>query len=330
MTDTASPTRDNEKQEAAGDAPAEQVAAGDAQQYSVFTKRQTVMIVVLVAIAGFFSPFTAFVYFPAIQSIASDYEVSIELMNITVTVYLIVQGIVPTLLGDFSETVGRRPVYLAAFAIYCSASIGLALQRDYAALLILRMLQSAGSSGTIALAYGVIGDVAAPHERGAYVGLSHIGFNAAPALGPVVGGLLADRAGWSWIFVFLAALSGVLMVFLVLFLRETSRSIVGNGSIPPHGINRTLLQCFHHDTDVTSRPVRKIRAPDIVPCLKLILHKNTAPILLSNANFYMMYSCLQATLAPLLQRLYGLSPLQAGLCYICYGAAGGVASVRAD
>ena len=128
---------------------------------------------------------------------------------------------VPSIFGDLSESIGRRPVYLINFSIYCAASVGLALQRSYVALLLLRMLQSARSSGAIALAHGVIGDIAAPHERGIYVGTTHIGFNSAPALEPVIGGLLAQRVGWPWIFVFLAGFSGALLAFLGLFLHET-------------------------------------------------------------------------------------------------------------
>ena len=100
--------------------------------YSVFSKKQKILIVCLVAVAGFFSPFTAFIYFPALRSIATDFRVSMELMNVTVTVYLIIQAIVPSILGDLSENIGRRPTYLLIFTIYCAASIGLSLQRNYA------------------------------------------------------------------------------------------------------------------------------------------------------------------------------------------------------
>lgn len=307
----------------------EEVPENDSStHYSVFSLPQKTLIVTLIATAGFFSPFTAFIYFPALQSIATDLNVTIELMNITVTVYLLMQALIPAVLGDLSENIGRRPVYLLIFIVYCAASIGLALQRDYAALLVLRMLQSAGSSGTIALAYGVIGDIAAPHERGAYVGVSHIGFNSAPALGPVIGGLLADRAGWPWIFVFLAAFSGLLLVLLALFLSETARSIVGNGSVPSRGLNVSLLDLIRHGR--ASQGVKRVqlRIPNVIPCLRLIFHKNTFPVLLANAIFYMMYSCVQATLAPLLQNHYDLSSFQAGLCYLSFGIAAGAASVR--
>ena len=74
---------------------------------------------------------------------------SLELMNLTITAYLICQGIVPSIFGDLADMVGRRPVYLLVFLIYFSANIGLALQNSYPALLVLRMLQSTGSSGEL-------------------------------------------------------------------------------------------------------------------------------------------------------------------------------------
>lgn len=41
----------------------------------------------------------------------------------------------------------------------------------------------------------------------------------------------------------------------------------------------------------------------------------------------MMYSVVQATLAPLVQIHYGLSPFSAGLGYLGYGVTGAIASV---
>lgn len=115
--------------------------------YSVFTKRDRRGIVLLVALAGFFSPLSANIYFPALNYIASDLDVSLVLMNLTITAYLICQGLVPFMVGDLADHLGRRPVYLAVFVIYLAANVGLALQDSYPALLVLRILQSSGSSG---------------------------------------------------------------------------------------------------------------------------------------------------------------------------------------
>ena len=302
--------------------------------YTVFQPAQKRVILVLVTVAGFFSPFSAFIYFPALDSIASALNVPIQLMNVTVTIYLVVQGIVPSVFGEISENTGRRPVYLAVFIIYIFANIGLALQNSYGALLALRMLQSAGSSGTNALAYGVISDISAPHERGGYVGIAHIGFNSAPSLGPVLGGLLAEKAGWKWIFWFLATLSGIVLILLLLLMPETSRKLVGNGSLGATGINQSLFEEFKSWRTLTKKPrasaagMRKpvLQVPSLLPCLNLLTEGPTLVILISNGIFYMKYSCVQASLAPLLQKTYHLSTLHVGLCYLAFGTSSAFAS----
>jgi multidrug resistance protein len=264
-----------------------------------------------VALAGFFSPFSAFIYFPALNAIAQSLSVSLELMNLTITMYLVVQGILPSIFGDLSDTLGRRPIYLLVFSIYLCASLGLAFQKSYAALLVLRMLQSAGSSSTIALAYGVIGDIAPQHQRGGYVGIAHIGFNSAPSLGPVLGGVLAQTVGWRWIFRSLVILSGLTLILFLLFLLKTGRKIVGNGSQPATGVNVSLSTLLRKRRTSEARHGKSFRRSQVrVPNpFRMISHKNTALVLSSNAIFYMEYSCVQASLFPLLMKIYGLNTL---------------------
>ncbi|KAL8951377.1 MAG: hypothetical protein Q9222_002655 [Ikaeria aurantiellina] len=174
-----------------------QASEGHKDPYTTFNKSFKRWIVFLVALAGFFSPLSANIYFPALNYLAKDLHVSLELMNITITVYLVCQGIVPSLIGDLADTVGRRPVYMGTFTVYLAANIGLALQNSYPALLVLRMIQSAEASGklglpwnvsyrlslivragTIALAISVVADLAPPHERGKYVGAALCGYKS--------------------------------------------------------------------------------------------------------------------------------------------------------
>ena len=117
--------------------------------YSVFTKPEKRWIIFIISMAGFFSPLSANIYFPAVNYLARDLDVSLGLINLTITAYLVCQGIVPSIVGDTADMIGRRPVYLAAFVIYLAANIGLALQKSYAALIVLRVLQSSGSSGLL-------------------------------------------------------------------------------------------------------------------------------------------------------------------------------------
>ncbi|KAI4226530.1 MAG: hypothetical protein L6R40_008285 [Gallowayella cf. fulva] len=309
---------------------AQRAARTATDHYSVFTKPEKRWIVFLISLAGFFSPLSANIYFPALNYLARDLHVSLELINLTVTAYLVCQGIVPSLVGDTADMIGRRPVFIGIFTVYLAANVGLALQDSYPALLVLRILQSSGSSGTIALAISVVADLVPPHERGRYVGAALMGPNTAPSLGPVLGGILAEKASWRWIFWFLGILSSICLALLVVCLPETARKLVGNGSIPPTGLNRTVVFCMSKQPTASHVMPEHInpsfRFPNPFSSLRIVFHKDTALVLVANAMFYTNYSCMQASLSPLLMKIYGLNALEAGLRYLPYGIACAVAS----
>jgi hypothetical protein len=100
-----------------------EIAAGDKRHrvainkpYNVFTHKEKLLITILASSAAVFrqvryiathvfysadahslnshfSPFTANIYFPAIPAISADFHKSIELINLTVTVYMVMQGL---------------------------------------------------------------------------------------------------------------------------------------------------------------------------------------------------------------------------------------------
>ncbi|TKA44796.1 hypothetical protein B0A55_13079, partial [Friedmanniomyces simplex] len=175
--------------------------------WSIFTPNQKRFIVLMVAIAGFFSPLSANIYFPALNTLSTDFHVTPAIMNLTLTSYMIFQGLAPTIFGDLADMAGRRPAYIIGFTVYIGACIGIACCDSYAALLVLRCLQSSGSSGTIALASGVVADIATSAERGVWMGWATSGPMVAPAIAPVLGGIFAQFLGWRWIFWFLVILA---------------------------------------------------------------------------------------------------------------------------
>jgi MFS family permease len=139
MTQTKPETLDVEQQN--GDSGLQNIP------YSIFSKTQKRWIVLCIVFAGMFSPLSSFIYYPAIHSLATDLHTSVEAVNLSITVYMIVSGITPSILGDAADQIGRRPIYIFAFLVYFFANVGLALQQSYPALLVLRMVQSVGSSG---------------------------------------------------------------------------------------------------------------------------------------------------------------------------------------
>lgn len=324
--------------------PSTTEAATAVVRHSVFPKSTRVFIVIMAAICGTVSPLSGNIYFPALNPLSAELHVSQSLINISLTTYMIFQGISPTFIGNLADTSGRRPAYIIGFTIYIGACIGLALQTSYPALLVLRCLQSAGSSSTIALGSAVAADVATAAERGTYMGLINGGALTGPALGPVLGGILAAFLGWRSIFWFLVIFAGVLLVLLLLAFPETGRNVVGNGSIAPQRWNRDLLSILRarrtlpraqastdgnksQSSSQRKDSKRRIRMPNPLATLKILKEKDVGLLLLYNCLVYASYFSVTSSLPYLFAQKYGFNDLQIGLSYLPYGVGALLASL---
>ena len=233
--------------------------------------------------------------------------------------------------AGFSDGAGRRPAYIFCFIIYIAANIGLALQRNYAALLVLRCLQSAGSSGTVALCNGVVADLVTSAERGIYIGYTSVTSIVGPIIGPILGGLIAQYLGWWWIFWILTIMSGVLFVLILLFLPETCRKVVGDGSIPPPKLNQSLTGIIRERSrakagilvDAAQQEAvhknYKLGFPNPVSTLKIATDKEAALILFCGGLIVSLLYAATTGIPSQFGKIYGFDELQLGLVYIPFG-----------
>jgi len=314
--------------------------------YSAFSSKQKVYIVTVVTFASYISPTSASIYFPALNPIREALGVSTTLINLTLTSFMIFQGLAPTIFGDLADMGGRRPAYILAFIIYLGANIGLALQDSYAALFVLRCLQSSGSSGAIALGYGVVADISTSSERGKYMGIVGAGTMMGPAIGPVIGGVLAQYLGWRSIFWFLVIISGVFLVPYILTVPETGRNVVGNGSVPPQGWNMTFIEWWKLRKDKTATDDlsrtntaegrrlaqaalaknRKLRWPNPLKTVHIVMEKDMAIVLFFNALIYTAFYDVISSISQLFLEIYNLNDFQIGLCFLPYGCGCAISS----
>jgi MFS family permease len=184
-------------------------------------------------------------------------------------------------------------MYIFCYIVFSGANIGLALQNKYAALLVLRMLQAAGSSGTVALANGVVGDIVTSAERGAYIAFASLGGILAPMIAPIIGGAIGQYAGWHFIFWFLLIFSSAVFVPLILFMPETCRGVVDNGSIPPPYLSTNFTDIIRHKrrtkagivVDYEKRDAlhkkNELRIPNPFSTLKVLSDLESAVILIA-------------------------------------------------
>ncbi|KAH8835473.1 MFS general substrate transporter [Flagelloscypha sp. PMI_526] len=290
--------------------------------YSLLTRGSKYGVVFLVSVAGLFSPLSANIYLPAIPTIATEFHQSIELINLSVTVYMVLQGVSPMVFGTLGDYWGRRPLFILCLMILAASCVGLALipTSSYALLMVLRCIQASGSASTIALGAGVVGDISTPEERGGLFGLYNSAPLLAPALAPVIGAALTQHLSWRAIFWFLTIGSTISALSIAIFLPETLRSIVGNGSIRPRLLlHRPLVDVFWKPTlDASSTnlgPRKKFRNP-----FTLFLEPDVDLLLFVSGITYAVLYGVTTSIAALFQNVYPfLNVTNIGLCYLPVG-----------
>lgn len=250
---------------------------------------------------------------------------SLELVNLTVTSYLVFQGLAPSLWGPVSDAKGRRFAYTCTFTVFLAACIGLAETKNYAGLIVLRCLQSTGSASTIAIGSGVVGDISTRADRGGYMGVFQTGLLVPVAVGPVIGGALAGSLGWRAIFWFLTIYSGVFLTLMLLVLPETLRSMVANGSVTPSSLfARFPLSIYQKHTTIhwntgTVPEVQPKERIDIIGPFRILASKFAAPVIIFLAVYYAVWQMSITAMSSLFKSRYGLEETQVGLTFIANG-----------
>lgn len=303
--------------------------ASQVENYSAFSDSLRIYLTYLLGFIIILSTLTATIYFPLIPMLSSHFSVSIQAINLTVTLYAVCQAISPPLFASLADCYGRRPVLLLLIGIYACASLGLALNRSsYGLLLGMRAVQSFGGSATPAIAYGIVADVAVVSERGRMLGPMLSFCNGISAIGPVVGGAVAQTTG-AHVWVFLALLAVAVVCFLLagFTLPETARTIVGDGSRPAHGLSRAwTFSCVKSkeaekqskDKSVSTTPQARPKwtVKVAIHSLRIILYPDAAAILWMVATSYSVYYTFQVAIPVIYDEIYHYNDFQIGLTFL--------------
>src|SRR5438093_8372367 len=116
------------------------------------------------------------------------------------TAYMLATTVTVPLYGKLGDVYGRRPLFLAAIAIFLFGSALCGAAQGMTQLVVFRAIQGLGAGGLFPLALATIGNIVPPRDRGRYQGLIGATFAAASIIGPAVGGFIVDNASWRWVF----------------------------------------------------------------------------------------------------------------------------------
>jgi MFS family permease len=118
--------------------------------------------------------------------------------------------------------IGRRLIYLAAFACFTVLNVGCALSPNIVVLSVLRFMSGIAGSVGPSLSAGSVGDMFRVEERGKAQALASFGPVFGPVLGGVMGGFIVYHTnGWRWLIWVVAIAAGTVTFLGIFFLRET-------------------------------------------------------------------------------------------------------------
>jgi DHA1 family bicyclomycin/chloramphenicol resistance-like MFS transporter len=178
----------------------------------------TFALTALLAALSAIGPLTTDMYLPSLPDIARQLNASTAQAQFTISAYLIGFAIGQIFYGPVSDRHGRKPVLIAAIALYCIASLACAFSTSIGMLIVARSLQALGGCGGIVLARAIVRDIYSGARAGRELSLIAAVMALAPVMAPIAGGLLQTGFGWRAVFFTLVAagLAGAGIVWAML------------------------------------------------------------------------------------------------------------------
>jgi multidrug resistance protein len=137
---------------------------------------------------------------PAIDTIAADLHMTTTESTMALSVYLLATAFGPLIIGPLSEIYGRKRIIHITNIWFLVWNLICGFSNSKGLLIASRLLAGFGASAVYTVAYGVLGDVWRPEQRGRSLSLYLLVPLLGAAVGPIIGGFIVDYSSWRWMF----------------------------------------------------------------------------------------------------------------------------------
>ncbi|MEO8710799.1 MAG: multidrug effflux MFS transporter [Parafilimonas sp.] len=184
------------------------------------TKQQNFFLILMLGALNTITPFSIDMYLPAFPKIASDLHTTIQNTALSVSTYFLGFAIGQILYGPLLDRFGRKKPLYTGLILYIIATIICTVPGTIHALLILRFLQALTGCVASVAAMAMVRDFFPPDKSASVLSLLILILGASPMLAPTAGSFVMMAFGWRYIFVLLALVAFVILIFVFFFLPE--------------------------------------------------------------------------------------------------------------
>ncbi|KAF9050297.1 vacuolar DHA amino acid exporter [Panaeolus papilionaceus] len=262
---------------------------------------------------------------PAVAEMERDLPATSQQFSLSISMFVLIQGIIPLIWSVVSEVKGRKLVYVLSLTLFTVGTIIVAISGNIKLVIGFRCLQAAGSSAVISLGAATLADIFDPSERGRKMGVYYTAPLLGPALGPIIGGALTSAWNWRAIFWFLAIVSGTITILFFLFFQDTfrrERSIIYQSML-----KKRLGRGIDQDISMDSLKVSLMDVNPVAPFGQVLRRFNNVVVLFASGLLFGFNFLVGYTSARTLSTTYGYPPFKIGLVTLCYGLGGVAGSI---
>jgi len=166
------------------------------------------------------APFAIDTYLPAFHIMESELNTNSKFIQQTLTFYLVPYTLMTLFHGAISDSIGRIKTIKFGLILFIIGSIGCAFSTSIEMLWFSRLLQGVGGGAGNVVARAMVRDLYSGPTAQKVMATIQIIFGIAPAIAPMVGGVLLGF-GWQSIFIFLMVYAIIISFFSVKYLPET-------------------------------------------------------------------------------------------------------------
>ncbi len=182
------------------------------------TRRPTLAILVAISMGGTLAMNMILPSLPALEKSFSADKATVQL---TLSLFLVGIALAQLVYGPISDRYGRRPMVLGGTLILIAGTVVCLLATTIEVMIVGRIIQAVGGCAGMVMGRAMVRDMFDADRAAAAIAYLTMAAVVAPTLAPLIGGYLEEWFNWSAGFVFVLAMSGMILVYALVASHET-------------------------------------------------------------------------------------------------------------
>lgn len=155
---------------------------------------------IVTAVTSFMGPFMISSVNVALPAIQNEFAVDAVTLSWIATAYLLATDVLLVPMGRIGDIYGRKKIFTWGLVVFTLSVFLSALVVSVEQLIAMRVLQGCGGAMVVTTGMAILTSVFPPQRRGKAIGIYVAAVYIGLSMGPFVGGILTQHAGWRSIF----------------------------------------------------------------------------------------------------------------------------------